>query len=74
MKLEEEIKQRKFKTDYQKLAVNILFTHGWLMTHHKNFFDNVFIQYIVFHKIIEKHSELFHPEPVNLMVLRLLLD
>ncbi len=30
MKIEEEIKS-KFSNDYQKLAVNIMFTHGWLL-------------------------------------------
>jgi DNA-binding MarR family transcriptional regulator len=31
MKLEEEIKQEKFRNEYHKLAVNIVFTHNWLM-------------------------------------------
>ncbi|MGD9900363.1 MAG: MarR family winged helix-turn-helix transcriptional regulator [Calditrichaceae bacterium] len=30
MELEKEIRQKTFKNDYQKLIVNILFTHGWL--------------------------------------------
>lgn len=30
-KLEEEINQKKFSNEYQKLAVNILYTHGWLI-------------------------------------------
>jgi len=30
-KLEEEINQKKFKNEHQKLAVNILYTHGWLI-------------------------------------------
>ncbi len=30
MKLEDEIKQTKFNSEYQKLAVNIIFTHNWL--------------------------------------------
>lgn len=31
MKLEEEIKQKKFRNSYHKLAVNILYTHSWLV-------------------------------------------
>jgi DNA-binding MarR family transcriptional regulator len=31
MKLEDEIKQSKFKDEYHKLAVNIFYTYGWLM-------------------------------------------
>lgn len=34
MLLEEEIKQKKFKNEFQKLAVNIFFTHGWLVSKH----------------------------------------
>ncbi len=30
MELEKEIQQEKFQNEYQKLLVNILFTHGWL--------------------------------------------
>ena len=30
MKLENEIKQQKFKTEYQKLVVNIMYTANWL--------------------------------------------
>jgi len=30
MKLEDEIRQKNFRSEYQKLAVNIFFTHGWL--------------------------------------------
>jgi len=33
MKLESEIKQKKFKDEYHKLAVNIIYTHGWLNSH-----------------------------------------
>ena len=30
MKLEEEIKQERFKSEFQKLALNIIFTGNWL--------------------------------------------
>ncbi|KUG26598.1 transcriptional regulator, marr family [hydrocarbon metagenome] len=33
MKLEEEIKQEKFKSELHKLAVNIIYTHSWLNYH-----------------------------------------
>ena len=32
MKLEDAIHQPRFKSEYHKLAVNILYTHGWLVT------------------------------------------
>ena len=30
MRIEDEIKQGKFHSEYQKLAINILFTNQWL--------------------------------------------
>ncbi|MCB2204528.1 MarR family transcriptional regulator [bacterium] len=32
MSLEQDIKQARFKSEYHKLAVNILYTHGWLVS------------------------------------------
>lgn len=34
MKLEDEIKQSKFKNEYHKLGVNIIYTANWLSHHH----------------------------------------
>lgn len=31
MRLEDEIKQENFRNEFHKLAVNIIFTHSWLM-------------------------------------------
>ncbi len=38
MELEKEIKQSKFKSEYHKLTVNILFTSSWLNTRHAKLF------------------------------------
>jgi DNA-binding MarR family transcriptional regulator len=38
MKIEEEIKQVKFKSRYQKAIINLLFTASWLQGHHQQFF------------------------------------
>lgn len=40
LKLEEEIKQKSFKTAKQKLAVNLLYTTHWLNEHYANFFKD----------------------------------
>lgn len=41
MKLEKEIKQNTpFRDEYTKLAVNILYTHGWLINVYSNFLKN----------------------------------
>jgi DNA-binding MarR family transcriptional regulator len=33
MKIEEEIRQKKFQNSYQRVAVNLMFTSGWLATY-----------------------------------------
>ena len=38
MKLEEEIKQKTFRNEYQKSALNLVFTYGWLFNQQKGFF------------------------------------
>ncbi|HLZ15660.1 MAG TPA: MarR family transcriptional regulator [Cyclobacteriaceae bacterium] len=38
MKIEEEIKQQKFKSPLQKVAINLQFTANWLITNSNNFF------------------------------------
>lgn len=39
MRLEEEIKQEKFRNENQKLAVNLIYTHGWLSNHQNELFS-----------------------------------
>ena len=38
MKIEEEIQQKKFKSEKQKATLNLIFTSGWLVNKHKEFF------------------------------------
>lgn len=38
MKIEDEIKQPRFRDIYQKVAVNVLFTSNWLMGRQQDFF------------------------------------
>ena len=40
MKIEEEIKQKKFKDDYQKLVVNLLYTSNWMNAQFELLFKN----------------------------------
>ncbi|MGZ6540317.1 MAG: MarR family transcriptional regulator, partial [Bacteroidia bacterium] len=38
MKLEDEIQQKKFKHDWQKLAINLSYTYNWISyRNHENF-------------------------------------
>lgn len=39
MKIEEEIQQKKFRNEYQKSAINLIYTYGWLHNKQKNFFS-----------------------------------
>ncbi len=39
MKIEEEIHQKKFRNEYQKAGINLIYTHNWLSTKQKNFFS-----------------------------------
>ena len=38
MKLEEEIQQKKFKSETQKLVINLTYTHNWLNAHYSAMF------------------------------------
>ena len=38
MKIEEEIKQQKFKSDHQKALINLLYTASWLQSRQQDFF------------------------------------
>lgn len=37
MRIEEEIHQKKFRNEYQKATVNLIYTNNWLMTKQKRF-------------------------------------
>lgn len=68
MKIEDEIKQKKFKSEYQKLAVNLLFTHGWLTTFQKKLFENHDITNAQFNILRILRGQ--HPEPVSINILK----
>ncbi|MBI1933712.1 MAG: MarR family transcriptional regulator, partial [Ignavibacteriales bacterium] len=63
MKLEEEIKQKKFKSDFQKLAVNLIYSHGWLMNYQKKFFDQYGITGTQYNILRILRGQ--HPNPVS---------
>jgi len=39
MSLEKDIHQPKFKTEYQKVRVNLIFTYNWVMEQSRKFFE-----------------------------------
>lgn len=45
MKLEEEIQQKKFKTESHKAALNIIYTFNWINSHHGTFLKKFGLTY-----------------------------
>jgi DNA-binding MarR family transcriptional regulator len=72
MKLEDEIKQKKFKDEYEKLVVNILFTGNWMnLLNAKNLkpLGLTLPQYNVLRILRGQHPK---PATVNLLIDRML--
>jgi DNA-binding MarR family transcriptional regulator len=68
MKLENEIVQEIFRNEFHKLAVNIIYTYGWLMRFNTNFlqkFDLTPQQYNVL-RILRGQ----YPNPANINLLK----
>jgi DNA-binding MarR family transcriptional regulator len=72
MKLEEEIKQKKFRNEYHKLAVNILYTHGWLLNHQSVFLKKCGITPAQFNILRILRGQYPNPASVNLLKERML--
>jgi DNA-binding MarR family transcriptional regulator len=67
MKLEQEIKQSRFRNEFHKLAVNIIFSNGWLMNLQSQLFKNFHItgnQYNILRILRGQHPD---PATVNLL-------
>lgn len=72
MILEDEIKQTKFKSEYHKLAVNIFYTHGWLLNKHSDIlkkFDITATQYNILRIL---RGQFPNPAPILLLKERML--
>ena len=72
MKLEDEIKQTKFKSEHQKLAINIMYTSNWLMAHHSKHLKQYALTPEQFNLLRILRGQ--HPKPatVNLIIERML--
>jgi DNA-binding MarR family transcriptional regulator len=68
MKLEEEINQKKFRNEYHKLAVNILYTHGWLVNHHAEHLKKSGITGAQFNILRILRGQ--HPNPASINLLK----
>ncbi len=72
MKIGNEIKQTKFKSEYQKMLINILFTSGWLTSKHACNLKPYGIsgqQYNILRILRGQHPK---PATVNLLIDRML--
>ena len=68
MKIEQEIQQKSFKSEYQKLLINLLFTHGWVMSHQKKLFEDYDITTTQFNILRILRGQ--HPDPVSINILK----
>jgi len=69
MKLEKEIKQNTpFKNEFAKLAVNILYTHGWLVNSYSNFLKKYSITTAQYNILRILRGQ--HPNPASISLLK----
>jgi DNA-binding MarR family transcriptional regulator len=72
MKLEDEIKQKKFRNEYHKLAVNIFYTHGWLINLYAAFLKKCGITAAQYNILRILRGQYPNPASVNLLKERML--
>lgn len=72
MQLEEEIKQKKFRNEYHKLAVNILYTHGWLISNQSAFLKKYGLTSAQYNILRILRGQYPNPASVNLLKERML--
>ena len=72
MKLEQEIKQSKFRNEYHKLAVNVLYTNSWLMNLYSTLFSKYDITSNQYNILRILRGQYPNPATVNLLKERML--
>lgn len=72
MKLEEEIKQSKFRNEYHKLAVNLIFSSSWLMNLQDKIFQNYNITGNQYNILRILRGQYPNPASINLLKERML--
>lgn len=68
MKLEDEIKQQNFRSDYQKAAINLIYTHNWLVDQLKTIFKGYDVTVQQFNVLRILRGQ--YPKPVTTSVIR----
>src|SRR4030066_1207850 len=72
MKLEKEIKQKKFRNEFHKLAVNILYTHGWLLNNQGGLLKNHGVTSAQYNILRILRGQYPNPATINLLKERML--
>jgi len=72
MKLEEEIKQTNFRNEYHKLAINIIFSHNWLMCLQSDIFNCFGITANQFNILRILRGQFPKPATINLLKERMM--
>src|SRR4051812_18468633 len=72
MALEDDIKQKNFKSEFQKAGINIVYTFNWLDSKHKDFFNKYDLTSQQFNILRILRGQ--HPKPstINLLKERML--
>jgi DNA-binding MarR family transcriptional regulator len=68
VKLEDEIQQKKFKSEYHKLAINIFYSFNWISYKHQTKFKNGDITPQQFNVLRILRGQ--HPNPCNLKLVK----
>ena len=68
MKLEEEIQQKKFKSETQKLAINLIYTTNWLNSQYSSFFKNSDITLQQYNVLRILRGQ--HPNPCSIKLIK----
>lgn len=63
MKIEEEIKQKSFRNEYQKLSINLIYSSNWLLNRHKDFFSKFDITQQQFNVLRILRGQ--YPDPIS---------
>jgi DNA-binding MarR family transcriptional regulator len=68
MKLEDEISQHKFRNEYHKATVNIIFTYGWVRAYQEKILkpNRITMQQFNILRILRGQ----HPNPANIKLIR----
>ena len=68
MKIEDEIQQKKFKDDYQKLVVNLLYTSNWMNAQFELLFKNSGITLQQYNVLRILRGQ--HPKPSSIKLIK----